>query len=1436
MKFFLFFCSFFLFFPFVFAESYAPVITEILHTDDPKVDEIIRIRGENFGVGEADLTVTIDGKNHTVLKNHGREIQVRLAKDTKSGFVQVSRKITVHSVSETVQSNKMELDLKTGVIEKIEAPDGIFPSKTVSLSGRNLSSSELFCGTRSLSLETQTNTNMSFRIPSQYLNCELFITTRDFTFFTGYTLKVLPDIEAVSLSTGMNNEGKSYIKVFGKNFSQYSEDMKMFSLQFFDGTKLSSPEYISDSEIYFLLGTTVVPGRGTANLFIADKYFPDIGFVFTDNLYSVEYFSRPLRITANTIRYDIITNAVQYSLNGGVYINGQKQTGTFSGTSLTADASSFPASSGQFWIENDGYRGIKTSYEYSYNTRPFLARMEFMHTITETGTGKVHISGENFYPSDTVEVSISGVSTEGNLSVLGPQQIEYFFPPHDFEKGKTYTLTVKTREGSDSLSFSLPQNAGTVLYSAPKIEKIDFRNGASSGDLMRIYGQGLEEITHASFNGKKYPIHLFTPHFAEVYIPEDIEETGEVALVKRDALTSNAIPYALQTEKKVIDFDFLGEETSLEVSMKEQTLFSFTVKNTNRDIKGNIEFSYDCTEECTEDFPFSGVALYDRLGKKIPVFFDKDALKKTFLIRDIEIPYSDELQTYFLKGKAFFSPGESKTVSFTFLETRFFHRFDDAVIASNSLTHSNPKNTVYIPAEFEDSFEICLLFEKEKTFQSCYETEETEGDSSSEENTEEIFEENNNEEMFEEEEISDEEHMAKMNIPERVLKEEFPFQDVSLSDWYYDSVKDLWERSIVSGTSTNNFSPSGNLTRAELLVFVLRARGEEAVEISDLHFHDIETHWAKNEIEYALSQNYIRLSRNFQPTKKVTRAETALMMCKLFPVLSNQETETHFTDMKDHWAKNCVMSAYDAGIIQGISSYEFSPDSFITRAEFSKMLSLLLQLLDPSSYEKNNTQSLSEDTAELSPVLPYDKEECSFEEENSVWYFEGKRVSNRKAFVSLGGCYGKDDIAVFYKNQRLENVSVKDFEYLEFGYAKDTKKVFFEGQRVGVANAITFVSRGGGYGVDKNYAFFRGRYFFAHLETLEPALQWYAQDKDEYYFLNQKITDTNEKEILKNIFPERTLFSSDELEEEVVEDMEEEVVEEETPEEDSFPSPFLKKYTKEVCSYKIQGNQVFFKNELLPDSFSPLFQKLSECYAQKSDIFYYKAEKIVGTTGNIGKVLGYAYFTDTKRIFFQGKLVGLADASTFEVLHGYLARDKNFVFYRGVRVPVDKETVVSIDTNYFADTEGVYYWGKKVTDEEILAELEKFLPKKGEEEESEEILEEENLEAEESFPDLTLSFVSPAGNIRFIFEGFPVSFRFNTEVSKEELEEHLVLVNASLETEEYTVSSSDNILWELRPQNTAPQKRFLLQIEKGLSSLDEKTFLDTKKSLLFYVQ
>lgn len=65
-----------------------------------------------------------------------------------------------------------------------------------------------------------------------------------------------------------------------------------------------------------------------------------------------------------------------------------------------------------------------------------------------------------------------------------------------------------------------------------------------------------------------------------------------------------------------------------------------------------------------------------------------------------------------------------------------------------------------------------------------------------------------------------------------------PFEDVKSNDWFYGSVKYVYENGLMNGTTDTTFAPNDHLTRAMLVTILYRAAGEPEVNNS-IPFEDV---------------------------------------------------------------------------------------------------------------------------------------------------------------------------------------------------------------------------------------------------------------------------------------------------------------------------------------------------------------------------------------------------------------------------------------------------------------------------------------------------------------------------------------------------------------------------------------------------------------------
>ncbi len=120
-------------------------------------------------------------------------------------------------------------------------------------------------------------------------------------------------------------------------------------------------------------------------------------------------------------------------------------------------------------------------------------------------------------------------------------------------------------------------------------------------------------------------------------------------------------------------------------------------------------------------------------------------------------------------------------------------------------------------------------------------------------------------------------------------------------------------------------------------------------------YKDIVNHWAEQEILVVIQNKWMIGSANsqFLPNRPLTRAEAAVVLVRamgISPAASNAaNSQQPFTDIKEHWAKNEIVLAYQYGLLSGMSDTKFAPDSRLSREQLASLLSRVVGNGDSSA-------------------------------------------------------------------------------------------------------------------------------------------------------------------------------------------------------------------------------------------------------------------------------------------------------------------------------------------------------------------------------------------------------------------------------------------------------------------------------------------------------
>jgi hypothetical protein len=190
----------------------------------------------------------------------------------------------------------------------------------------------------------------------------------------------------------------------------------------------------------------------------------------------------------------------------------------------------------------------------------------------------------------------------------------------------------------------------------------------------------------------------------------------------------------------------------------------------------------------------------------------------------------------------------------------------------------------------------------------------------------------------------------------------YPEREGTFSDiqncWARKDIELLAARGLLRGKSATLYEPDSNITRAEFAALLVRALGLEEGSLEEGQFKDVSgTAWYAGNVAVAAGKNIIKGydGNFFQPNKKITREEMAVMIARAATaagkeeVLSASEQEQFLTQFKDRaaissWAAREVALAVKAGIIQGMPGGEFAPHTYANRAQSAAMLRRFLKL------------------------------------------------------------------------------------------------------------------------------------------------------------------------------------------------------------------------------------------------------------------------------------------------------------------------------------------------------------------------------------------------------------------------------------------------------------------------------------------------------------
>ena len=173
-----------------------------------------------------------------------------------------------------------------------------------------------------------------------------------------------------------------------------------------------------------------------------------------------------------------------------------------------------------------------------------------------------------------------------------------------------------------------------------------------------------------------------------------------------------------------------------------------------------------------------------------------------------------------------------------------------------------------------------------------------------------------------------------------------PFGDVKSGDWFYNDVKYVYEKGMMSGTAADVFAPNATTTRAMIVTILYRLEGSPAVSGTSA-FTDVPAgQWYTDAVNWAAANQIVNgtSATTFAPNASITREQMAAILYRYAQYKGYDVTEkADLSGYSDNgqisaYAKDALAWANAAKLINGITNTTLAPQGSATRAQVSAIL------------------------------------------------------------------------------------------------------------------------------------------------------------------------------------------------------------------------------------------------------------------------------------------------------------------------------------------------------------------------------------------------------------------------------------------------------------------------------------------------------------------
>ena len=173
-----------------------------------------------------------------------------------------------------------------------------------------------------------------------------------------------------------------------------------------------------------------------------------------------------------------------------------------------------------------------------------------------------------------------------------------------------------------------------------------------------------------------------------------------------------------------------------------------------------------------------------------------------------------------------------------------------------------------------------------------------------------------------------------------------PFGDVKSADWFYNDVKYVYEKGMMSGTAADVFAPNATTTRAMIVTILYRLEGSPAVTGTSAFVDVPAGQWYTDAVNWAAANQIVKgtSATTFAPNDSITREQMAAILYRYAQYKGYDVTKkADLSGYSDNgqvsaYAKDALAWANAAKLINGVTNTTLAPQGNATRAQVSAIL------------------------------------------------------------------------------------------------------------------------------------------------------------------------------------------------------------------------------------------------------------------------------------------------------------------------------------------------------------------------------------------------------------------------------------------------------------------------------------------------------------------